>query len=483
MKKQLVVLSAAAMVAAAAVPALAFENEFHGMYRLKGLVTNFQAAGLGATNQPPLLTEKSNGRDYTLFEQRARLQYIAKASDDLKLVTHFEMDSTWGDAGYANGRGLGGGIAADTVNLETKNVYLDFNIPSAPLNVKLGIQGFTDAYKGVFMMDDAGGAVVTGKFGPATATAAFFRTYDKGSARDFAATTTWSAYVGKQVVDLYVADVKAALGKVATVGASYYGANNTSNFSAGQFTHTFGVNAAAKLGMVDLDAFVLYQGGKELYAFYGTGVNKNAYNLDAYAAQVAAKLNLGPVAVRASGLYASGDNKDYQANSTRTTSTAFQNIAASGATAGAAAGGSVSSGVYYPSNMLLIMRSIWAMDSDQALVSSTNNSNQGLVAAFAGADATITDKFNVSANVGHVMVDKKTETSATAAGSKTNGRTIGTEVNASLNYKLYPNLTATLQGAYVVLGDYQKVKVSRSTIMGESVTNPYLAGIMMNYTF
>ena len=46
MKKKLVILSAAAMVAAAAVPALAFENEFHGMYRLRANVTNFQAAGL-----------------------------------------------------------------------------------------------------------------------------------------------------------------------------------------------------------------------------------------------------------------------------------------------------------------------------------------------------------------------------------------------------------------------------------------------------
>ena len=46
MKKKLLVLSAAAMVVAAAVPALAFENEFHGMYRLRGNVTNFQEAGL-----------------------------------------------------------------------------------------------------------------------------------------------------------------------------------------------------------------------------------------------------------------------------------------------------------------------------------------------------------------------------------------------------------------------------------------------------
>ena len=30
------------------------------------------------------------------FEQRARLQYTAKVSDDLKLVTHFELDTRFG---------------------------------------------------------------------------------------------------------------------------------------------------------------------------------------------------------------------------------------------------------------------------------------------------------------------------------------------------------------------------------------------------
>ena len=38
MKKQLIVLSAAAMLVAAAVPALAFENEFHGMYKCSDII-------------------------------------------------------------------------------------------------------------------------------------------------------------------------------------------------------------------------------------------------------------------------------------------------------------------------------------------------------------------------------------------------------------------------------------------------------------
>lgn len=472
MKKSLVVLGAAAMVAAAAVPALAFENEFHGMYRLRGMLTNFQAAGLGAAGAAPLVTTTNSERDFTLFEQRARLQYIAKASDDLKLVTHFEIDSTWGDAAYQTGRGMGGGLAADTVNLETKNVFLDFKVPSTSVNMKVGIQPFSDAYKGVFMSDDVAGAVATGKFGPATATAAFFRTYDKGTAPGFAGT---AASLGKQVVDIYVLDAKAALGKALTVGGSYYAGYNTSNKHKGQLTHTIGVNAAAKIAAIDLDAFLLYQTGDQLYA-------AAAKDLEAYAGQVAAKVTVGPVGIRAAGLYASGDDGRTAGS---TSSSAFQNVFASGAP-GAAAGSSTSSGVYYSSNMLMLLRSAWAMDSDQALVGSINNGNQGLVALFVGADAKITDKFNVSANIGHAMVDQKNETVLGSATEKCTDKTIGTEANLALNYKVYDNLTATLQGAYVVLGGYGKTRVARSAAQiatGTGVKDPYLAGLMLNYTF
>ena len=62
------------------------------------------------------------------IEQRARLQYIAKANADLKLVTQFELDYTyWGNSSYTTGRNQGGAIGADTVNIETKNIYLDAN--------------------------------------------------------------------------------------------------------------------------------------------------------------------------------------------------------------------------------------------------------------------------------------------------------------------------------------------------------------------
>ncbi len=446
MKKRLVVLSAAALTIAAAVPALAFENEFHGMYRLRANMTNFQNAGIA-----PLLAPDST-RDTTVFEQRARIQYIAKASDDLKLVTHFEIDSSWGDTGAnkAGGtRGTGAGVGGDTVNIETKSVYLDFNLPSTPVNMKVGLQPFTDAYKGVFLNDDMGGAVASAKFGAVTTTAAFLRLMDAGA---YAGTGTTSP-LGKQNVDVYALDAKFALDKDTTIGGSYYLVNNDETFS-GQKTHSLGVNVTTKLGIVNLDSFLMYQTGDETY---GTG-----RDLSAFAFMMAPKATFGNITVRFSNLYASGDDgKD------TTKSDAFQSI-----------NGYVGqANNFYSSQMLLLMRNVYNMDSDNALVGSINNGNRGMWGKFLGADIKVNDKFNVSVNLGNASVAVRDQT-GTAANPKnsTTSKDIGTEFNVNLNYMLYPNLTATVQGAVAMLGGYTKAG------MGD-VKDPYLTGLMMNYTF
>jgi hypothetical protein len=495
MKKKLVILGAAAMVAAVAVPALALENEFHGMYRMRGMMTNFQAAGLGAKAPlyPALVTPDSTN-DYTLFEQRARLQYIAKASDDLKLVTHFEIDSTWGDAAFTNTRGEGAGLGGDTVNLETKNVYLDFNLPSTKVNMKVGLQGFSDAYKGVFLNDDAAGIVVKGSLDALTLTGGFFRLVDNagvygptttaagvpiGSTTGSATSTsnTTGNSLGKNNLDLYLLDAKFAVNKDLSVGGSYYYVYNDLAQSGVQGMSMVGVNAAMKAGIVDVDGFFLYQTGNEIYN-RATGADTLAAatfrptrHLDAYAAQLAAKVNLGTAGnLRAAGLYASGNDQNASSNHTG----AFQNVFdTNSSTYGTSTkqGNSTSAGQYYSADMKLLFRNVVNMDSDNAIVASLNNTDQGVQAAFLGYDAKINDKLTATANAGIAFVDKKNSLSTGTA----QGNQLGTELNAQVNYALYPALTASLQGAYVFLGNYY----DRPT----KVANPYLAGVMLNYGF
>ena len=419
-KKTVAIASAVAALSAVSVPAMAFENEFHGMYRLRAMLTNFENANAGTVLA-------KDAPDTTVFEQRARLQYTAKASDDLKLVTHFEVDSSWGDTAYNNGRGMGGAMGADTVNLETKNVYLDFNCPMSGANVKLGIQPVADAYKGIMFNDDVAGVVVSKKFGALTGTAAFSRLQDSNRVTSAPTTAGGVAFetanpIGKHTLDLYLLDAKFAVSKDLTVGGAYYLVrNNLGAINRGDSldVHTVGVNAAAKFGMISADAFAAYQGGSELAAA--------GRDLNAFAAQAAVKANLDKMGtVRANVLYASGGKgSDKKAK-------AWQSVN-SGDTLG------TSSNTYYDSKMVLLMRNVVNMDSDKALVQTINNGNRGVTLLTAGYDATITDKLGASANIGGAIASQKQATDKS--------ENLGFEINAQVDYKMFPNLTASLTGA------------------------------------
>ena len=109
-KKTVAIATAAGALAAISVPAMALENEFHGMYRAYGYVTNATSGGGGFNLKEKSVTDK-------YIEQRARIQYIAKASDDLKLVTHFELDTKFG---------------GQTTSTANSTAAASFPTPSAP---------------------------------------------------------------------------------------------------------------------------------------------------------------------------------------------------------------------------------------------------------------------------------------------------------------------------------------------------------------
>ncbi len=457
-KKTVAIAAAAGALAAVSVPAMAFENEFHGMYRLRAIMSNFENANAGVVLAKDAPTA-------SVFEQRARLQYTAKASDDLKLVTHFEIDSSWGDTAYNNGRGFGGGQGADTVNIETKHVYLDWNCPLTGANVKAGIQPIVDAYKGIFINDDVAGIFASKKIGAVTATAGFSRLQDANRTTSAPTTAGGVAFetanpTGKNTLDLYVLDGKFAVSKDLTVGGSYYLLRNNLTLSRGDTMdlHMVGANASAKLGIVTADAFLAYQGGSELAA---TG-----RDLAAYAAQVGVKANLDKAGVvRANVLYASGGK------SSDTKAKAWQNTTSGDTLA-------TSSNTFYDSKMVLMMRNVVNMDTDKAIVQTINNGNRGVTLLTVGYDATISDKLGASANIGYAMASQK-QVGATAALSD-KSTALGTEINAQIDYKMFSNLTTSLTGAYVILGDGKKYANAAATVKND---NPYLTSVMFNYTF
>lgn len=508
-KKLMVLAAAGALSAATASSALAFENEFHGFYNLKYFISNYETSSFGflrpdgqsrvsvttTTNAgvvtpgvlPATPTPGSEKRKSSnFFDQRARIFYTAKASDDLKLVTGFEIDSVFGDKAQGQAsRNNGGALESDATNLETKWVYLDFKIPSTPVKVTAGIQPIKDALKGIFLDADIAGINTVTKIGQATVGAGYFRAYDQS----FFSTTRTDR--GIDDLDIIAVSGDYNINKNTKVGAAYY-LYSDARTTAPLRVHVFGVNADAKIGDLGLSGFAAMQQGSVTSSATSPHVA-----LSGYAFNVAAKLPIGPGTLRSAFLYASGDDGRDNINTSWQAVTQTQNGVVS-----------APANTYNESNMMLLNRAagMEGTQSDVNIVNSVNNRNQGVILATLGYDAKITPKLYANANVGVAWAAKNnagtfSDTSASStsgtSGTITTTRTVianrpvngsgaangtnflGTEINIETGYKMYDNLTAKIQAAYVILGGYY----AGTAANGKDPEDPYTARVMLSYVF
>ena len=165
MKKSMKVLVAMLALAALSTPAFALEHEVSGKFASFYAVSNFTATGKLEKSAPTA----------NWFDQRVRLFYNAKADNNVKLVSKFELDySFWGNSSFNTKRNQGGAIGADTVNIETKNLYLDWTLPTCNLNAKVGMQGYDDAFSGIIFGDDMAGVLLTHSYSNASTSLGFF---------------------------------------------------------------------------------------------------------------------------------------------------------------------------------------------------------------------------------------------------------------------------------------------------------------------
>jgi hypothetical protein len=454
-KKLLIVAAVSALTVATAVPAMALENEFHGMFKIRGIISNYDDGSAGRL-LPSRTPETKN-----YIEQRARLLYMAKANDDLKLVTHFEIDSRWGDNSYNSNnttRNNGGALGADQVNLETKSVYLDFNVPGTPVpvNVKVGIQPYLDAYKGIIFSNDAAGVVATSSFDKVSTRLSYFRFYDNLKTDKTPANNT-NGYLTQDFVNL---DGKYSITKDLKVGGSYFLLyDDRSRVTSPRVNvHMIGVNAEAKVGPATLDGFFIYQTGKagvisDAAASSAASSAQPFKTVNAFAANVGGKAKVGPGTARVNALYISGDGS-VNSGTSRNDFITINGVEHS----------------FYPGEMMLLLRSKHALNTDRAIVYSLNNANQGLIGGFLGYDLSI-NKFFVNSNLGMAAVAKNATT-------KSNNY-MGTEINTEIGYKLFDNMSASVQAAYLVVGGY----FAGTGAGGKNPENPYSTRVVLNYLF
>ncbi len=184
-------LLALAMAALLATPALALETKLSGFYNVRGIANNFSA-----TNNY-IGTLEDNANTQNLVDQRLRLKLSSKVNDYLSFVYYTEVDMQWGDEQYSNsGRNDGGGIGADTTNLETKNLYIDVKVPDSNAAFRVGLQGFEDNYDYTFFAADMAGVKYTNRFDGVNLTAGWFKLADGVSSGLADDVTLWALQAG-----------------------------------------------------------------------------------------------------------------------------------------------------------------------------------------------------------------------------------------------------------------------------------------------
>jgi len=148
MKNQFKLIVAALLATAMATPAFALTVDTKGYFNIRGQADRNLNDGSD---------RGTADNDRTAVEQRMRLWTEAAADENIKGVFALESDIGWGTAD--------GDIGVDTKgNLEVKQVYLDFKLPSLDTNVKAGAQGFSIG-RGFIANDDALGVQTATKLG------------------------------------------------------------------------------------------------------------------------------------------------------------------------------------------------------------------------------------------------------------------------------------------------------------------------------
>lgn len=420
-------LAALLLAAAATAPAAALEHQVSGRFASFFALSNYSDSGVLAKDAPSA----------NWFDQRLRLTYQAKADENTKLVSKFELDyAFWGNSSYVSGRGQGGAVGADTVNLETKNLYLDWTAPALKLNTKLGMQGYDDGFSGILFSTDMAGILLTHNYTNASVALGFFRWEDMAGTGLGGGTGAGTGTVGRDTVDLYALTGSYSPSQNLKLGGAYYYIQDENDVvgDGEARVHTLGVNAESTLGKVNLKGFVLGQFGD----FNGSSDAKG------YAAKAAANLGLGQGTLRGDVLYvAGGENQLYVTRD---------------------------GNGYYDNELMIVSRDKNATTIDNALVYDLNNRGEGVLMAALGFDQPFSATFSGSVNVGYAQVaDNRGDGVATDP----NDNSIGTEVNLELVKKATENVTVSGRAGYVFLGDH---------FLGNP-DDPYAVQLLLSYAF
>lgn len=334
MKKLSVLLVAALVVLALAMPAAAFENEFGGYWRTRFYTDiGFSGSDIPTYTKPVTVfnptkrvyepgTVTMANQDTNAVDTRTRLFYTAKFSENLKFVNKFELNATWGqNGGY-------GQVGADNNGgdyFRVKNSYVDFKL--AEQRFTIGVQNFQLA-RGYIVDDDASGVKAMFKVNDSIyLPLIFMKMYEGGVGKTQSSGVSASDYDVNAYVfypTIYINKentLKPHVAYLTSENGSFASAKNTNFFSNDPTSATFlpgvtkvdlwtaGLEYDGKIGIFDLGATGIFQFGNVTVpaAAYGghDQLNFNGNLFDLFGG-----VNLGPANVHVKGIYSSGNKHD-----------------------------------------------------------------------------------------------------------------------------------------------------------------------------
>jgi hypothetical protein len=378
---------------AATTASAAVENQFGGYWRTRfTFEDNFDGQDSGSR---------------TYVDQRTRLYYTAKFSDDFKFVNKFEFNSAWGDLN-------GGDLGADGKgNWRIKNSYADFNM--GPVNAKVGIQGGAIA-RGFILDDDFSGVVLTPTFGNVALPIIWANiSNDETQSWDGSAISTFN-----QNLFAVLAAIKINDGMKITPYVVYHNISNSDDpLDKVQLedsdNYYIGVDADMKFGTVGVWATGIFNGG-----------DINGQDTTAFLA--AAGVDAG--VVHGQAFYATGDDDPTDGDND-----AF--ISAPGLSGNFKSPGVGSS--YYWSEIM----GLGVFDNAPS-AGSPGDDITNIWAANVGVTIKPMDKLKIDADVWYAALAEDN-----AAGDTE----LGLEFDGKVGYKVYDNLTAEAIFAYLISGD------------------------------
>jgi hypothetical protein len=304
-------------------PRPAFTVSFSGELRVHGIVhdnvIDFRNTGAreGFCAGPPFDCKDSD----SAFLQRFRL-FTRIESADLKarVVWGLEIgDMEWGSGGGASGaeyggttsrtsQGSGGGLGADGVNVETKYLYLEFDVPGVK-GASLLIGGhniiFLDSPIGSFLDDDAFGIRLSWKLEPVSMQL-WMAKADENARQDADDNDLYAARLSVDITKDLTASVEALMANTQCLARrAPVAPATTGTCISADFGETFWVGSTigATLGGVRLDGSAVYGQRQKPCPTCPDGTASQR----GWGVQATARVPLDPVSLWIQGWYTTGD--------------------------------------------------------------------------------------------------------------------------------------------------------------------------------